>query len=101
MDIFELVKLIEKRPGMYIESQSSTELDYFLRGFMAASQINDNDSTATDIYYEFNKWVCGKLSISANVSWRRAVAFQEPNEYFAFKTFFELWNEWLDKRQTL
>lgn len=62
MDIVSLVDLVIKRPGMYIESQSATELDYFLRGFMAASKFNGK-STDTEMYYEFNRWVCSKYSI--------------------------------------
>jgi len=94
MNIFELVKLIKKRPGMYLESQSATELDYFIRGFVTAKKTECNDQKDMEAYYCFNRWVCKKTSIEANVSWRRAVVFVEPNEYYAFKRFFDLWEEW-------
>ncbi|MCX4026079.1 hypothetical protein H0A36_11135 [Endozoicomonas sp. SM1973] len=94
----DLVELIKKRPGMYIESQSATELDYFLRGFIAAKKLVNNETGDMESYYGFNHWVCKKFDIEANVSWRRAVVFHEPNEFYAFQKFFELWDEYTLER---
>lgn len=101
MNIFNLVEIIKKRPGMYIESQSATELDYFLRGFVTAKKWLTNEPDDMELYYGFNQWVCKKLFIEANVSWRRAVLFQEPNEFYAFQKFFELWDEFVLARKEL
>lgn len=95
MNIFNLVEMIKERPGMYIAGQSATELDYFLRGFITAKKMVNNEPEDMESYYSFNHWVCKKLFIEANVSWRRAIAFQEPNEFYAFQKFFELWGEFV------
>lgn len=87
--LFEILQKIINKPGMYIGSDSVSDLFHFLVGFKTA--LRELGIAATkeemDFYREFQPWVQKKYHVSTSNSWAKIIMLHCANEQEGFKTF--------------
>jgi hypothetical protein len=91
-NIFELLKKIEQKPGLYIGTASVTALRQFLVGYKFARQEMGIMPTEEelDFYQEFQPWLQVHFSIQTANSWDTIILFKCADGKAAFASFFRL-----------
>lgn len=101
--LFELLKKIETKPGLYLGSASITSLRMFILGYgYAQSEIGiASTETESDFYKQFQPWLQNRLSIYTVNAWDKVILLTCINEKAAFDYFFQLLEDFLrrDKSQ--
>ncbi|BBA35540.1 uncharacterized protein sS8_3603 [Methylocaldum marinum] len=70
MNTIELIKAIERRPGMYVDSDSLQSLVSFIRGYyFARSQSGVIDEYDRLFSEKFYPWLKDKYSLPGAASW--------------------------------
>lgn len=96
MKMFELITYIEKRPLMFLKTESITELDAFLRGYIFYKDHQGNLDQEDKKFAEFkNFWVKKKLNLPEHESFSGCLLQKSENESEALSLFFKLWSEYL------
>jgi hypothetical protein len=95
--LFEMLKKIKARPGMYIGRASVSDLFMFMVGYRTAREELGIEPTETelDFYGEFQPWLQQRLKVTTSDSWAKMIEFSCGNEKEAFEYFFVLLNEFL------
>jgi hypothetical protein len=94
IDLYELIRNIEKRPAMYLGQPSITHLQSFLAGYFLARQQLDIPETEQEHHFsEFQVWIQQKFNIGSSQSWDKVILFFSQDEQTALKQFFILFNE--------
>ncbi|MBE8970761.1 hypothetical protein IQ277_32500 [Nostocales cyanobacterium LEGE 12452] len=100
--LYELLASIKKRPGMYLGNNSITKLDMLLRGYSLAQREVGLPLTYQEREFEgFQSWVEEKYGINSGQSWSKIILFYSVDEHEALQKFFELFEEFLNKNQSL
>ncbi len=104
-EIFELLRKIEQKPGLYIGTASVTALRQFLVGYKFAHQemgILPTDEEL-DFYQNFQTWLQIRLHFQTTNSWDKIILFKCIDEKAAFTYFFRLLTEFCqrDKSQDI
>ncbi|MFQ4146085.1 hypothetical protein [Chlorogloeopsis sp. ULAP02] len=97
--LFEMLKKIQARPGLYIGRASVSDLFMFIIGYRTAREELGIEPTETelDFYGEFQPWLQKRLKMTTSNSWARMIEFGCGNEKAAFERFFELLDEFLQR----
>jgi hypothetical protein len=93
-------QLLEMRPhvGMYVGSNSLRKLAFFLRGYEHA--VGKFGGTSKDRFLmEFGDWVRERFSVSISRSWEDVIMFHSMNDDEAMERFWELFDEYLAKKE--
>jgi hypothetical protein len=90
--IVALLRLIEKRPALYIGQRYITSLAAFIDGwsFALRDQITD-----AHVFRDFDKWLRELYEVTSNRSWDQIVLFYSSDQYEALQNFFDLWHKYL------
>ena len=93
----EFIQAIEARPTMFVTSETASELDGVLRGYMyARSTFTNVDEEESELFRNFAIWLKTEKyqEISClEVSWRSILVLYYSSEVMAFRKFFEYWRE--------
>ena len=95
--ILSLLNEMRGRLGMYVGESSLTKLAAFLRGFdHAIHQIRPEED---DRFLEqFRDWIHHRFQTTRH-SWEDTIMLQSKNEADAVKRFWELFDEYVKKRE--
>lgn len=93
--ISEILKKIKDKPALYLPYNSIRCLKAFIYGYFTREPETVYDFDILE--HDFTRWVQNKYGVH-NHSWDRTIEFFSLNEYDAFSTFFELFNDFLDER---
>ena len=95
MNIVDLIKIIEKRPAMYISYNSISCLKSFIDGYYFR---NTNDEIGMNILNDFSKWLQSLYDLDDKKGWEKIILFYSQDEADALKNFFNFFNEFLKGR---
>lgn len=95
--LFEILRKIQAKPGMYIGRASVNDLFMFLVGYKTAFRELKIESTEDEInfYREFQPWLQQKYNLSTSNSWANIIMLYCVNEKEGFESFFKLLDEFL------
>jgi hypothetical protein len=94
MELYDLIRNIEKRPAMYLGQSSVTHLAVFLSGYsFARRQLNIAQSEQEKQFSEFQDWIQQKFNVNANQPWDKIILFFAQDEQSALAQFFVLLHE--------
>lgn len=100
--IQEFIQTVKKRPQMFVGSETVSELNGLLTGYLyARSCLVDIEDTEGDILKVFSSWLINdKFSIikGSGVSWQGVLLLCYVSEKKAFDMFFELWDEFIESQ---
>lgn len=92
----DILKHVEKRPGMYLVNDSIYALAQFITGYEVAVGMNFGFS---DDYISFMEWTEHKYEMSSPAwNWSRILHHQAGTEQAALALFFKLWSEYVSSR---
>lgn len=91
--VFEILKKIKAKPGMYIGRPSVSDLFMFLVGYECSRselgiELTEEDD---DFYGEFQPWLQKKLGITTVSSWSKLIMLNCHDEKAGFERFFSFW----------
>ena len=94
LDLYDIIRKIEKRPAMYLGQPSITHLQSFLAGyFFARHQLGEVETEQEKHFANFDPWIQEKFKITSSQSWDKIILFFSQDERQALDLFFELFNE--------
>jgi hypothetical protein len=95
--LIELIKKIGDKPGMYIGTQSISNLFMFIQGYIYAHYEIENTSLQEDqrVLEGFQKWLEQRFNIQISRPWSSIILFYSDNEEQAFKKFYALFEEYI------
>ena len=103
--LFDLLKKIKTKPGLYLGTASITNLRMFILGYrFARSELGiANTEAESDFYKNFQPWLQNRLSIRTVNAWDKIILLTCIDEKAAFDYFFQLLDEFLqrDKSQDI
>ena len=71
VDYYELLKQIQKKPGLYIGTPSISSLYMFLNGYQfARQQLHEPLTMQEREFREFQPWLQKKFNLKTSQSWR-------------------------------
>ena len=95
LDLYDLLRNIEKRPAMYLGQPSISQLRAFLSGyFLAKKQMGTAESAQEKHFSNFQSWIEQKFSIASSQSWDKIILFFSQDEHKALERFFVLLEEY-------
>ncbi len=104
LDLYDLIRNIQKRPAMYLGQPSISHLRTFLAGyFLACHQLGKPETEQEKHFSNFQTWIQQKFKITSSQSWDKIILFFSQDEYKALEQFFELFDEYstTDRKETL
>jgi hypothetical protein len=94
LDLYDLIRNIQKRPAMYLGQPSITHLRTFLAGyFFARHQLGEPETEQEKQFVNFQSWIQEKFKITSSQSWDKIILFFSQDEHKALEQFFELFDE--------
>jgi hypothetical protein len=94
LDLYDLIRNIQKRPAMYLGQPSITHLRTFLAGyFFARHQLGEPETNQEKHFDNFQTWIQEKFKIASSQSWDKIILFFSQDEHKALEQFFELFDE--------
>ncbi len=94
IDLYDLIRNIQKRPAMYLGQPSITNFQSFLAGYLfARHQLGKPDTEQEKHFAKFEPWIQQKFKITSSQSWDKIILFFSQDEHQALERFFELFNE--------
>ena len=97
--LFEILKKIEARPGMYIGCASISNLFMFLAGYKTARRELGIEPEREEIefYREFQPWIQKRFNVQTVNSWAKIILLYSVDEKEGFNYFFKLLDEFLKR----
>ena len=92
--IVALIRVIEKRPALYIGQRYISSLAAFIDGWYCAHESPIPDA---HVFRDFEKWLRAKYDVTSNRSWDQIILFYSSDQYDALGNFFTLWNMFLQE----
>jgi hypothetical protein len=101
-NLFELLKKIEAKPGLYLGTASITHLRMFIVGYrFARSEMKLPTTEAeSDFYKNFQPWLQIHLQVRTVNSWDKIILLQSIDEKAAFNYFFQLLETFYQRDRT-
>ncbi|MEC4818118.1 MAG: hypothetical protein SAK29_33330 [Scytonema sp. PMC 1069.18] len=101
-DLYELLKSLKKRPGIFLGTDPSiTKLDMYLRGYsLAKREVGLPPTEQEQNFEEFQSWVQERYGIKSNQSWAKIIIFYSTDEQESLERFFELFEEYLNQNKS-
>lgn len=91
-NVFELIELIKKRPGLYIGNNNITSMQNFIDGYDFACLVNDIEhNNVYPLFWYFHEWAMEKYNWGESTAGWKHIILQENNndEIKALSVFFE------------
>lgn len=99
LDLYDLLRNIEKRPAMYLGQADLTHLGAFLSGyFFARRQSGIPETDQEKQFSEFQTWIEQKFNINNSQPWEKIIRFFAPDETTSLQQFFILLNEFIESQ---
>jgi hypothetical protein len=97
LELYDLIRNIQKRPAMYLVQPSISRLRTFLAGyFFARRQLGEAETLQEKHFSKFQSWIQEKFKITSSQSWDKIILFFSQDEYKALEQFFELFDEFCE-----
>ncbi|MEM9276615.1 MAG: hypothetical protein AAGA80_27285 [Cyanobacteria bacterium P01_F01_bin.143] len=101
ISFYELIDKIKQRPALYLGKCSLSQLQSFLDGYtFALRQADISISREEEEFEQFQEWIEAKLNQPSTQSWSRIILFYSEDERDALERFFELFNEFINEKQS-
>jgi hypothetical protein len=99
--VYELLRKIKARPGMYIGAASVSNLFMFLAGYKTARLELGIEPAQEEMefYREFQPWLQKRFQLQTVNSWANIIRLYAPDEKEAFNYFFKLLDEFLAREK--
>ncbi|MBW4497189.1 MAG: hypothetical protein KME26_29860 [Oscillatoria princeps RMCB-10] len=99
--VYEILRKIKARPGMYIGAASVSNLFMFLAGYKTARLELGIEPAQEEMefYREFQPWLQKRFQLQTVNSWANIIRLYAPDEKEAFNYFFKLLDEFLAREQ--
>lgn len=97
-DIYELMKRIKSRPGMYLGKPYITRLKAFLDGYIGARNdlgfpLKEQEETLN----RFQQWIQSRYNIKSSQSWADIILFYSVDETDGLNKFFDLFDKFMNE----
>lgn len=100
-DLYTLIDKIKKAPSMYLGRHSIICLQAFLSGYSVAKYELGEQSTKQDSdFMQFSEWIRKRFNLQTSQSWANVILFYSEDESKALDKFFELLNEFIDRKSS-
>lgn len=100
LDLYDLIRDIQKRPAMYLGQPSISHLYTFLAGyFFARRHLGEAETDQEKHFSNFQTWIQQKFRITSSQSWGKIILFFSQDENQALEYFFELFGEYLESKR--
>ncbi|WP_201789141.1 hypothetical protein [Scytonema hofmannii] len=100
LDLYDLIRNIQKRPAMYLGQPSISHLRTFLAGyFFARHQLGEPETNQEKHFVNFQNWIQEKFKVTSSQSWDKIILFFSQDEHKALEQFFELFDEFSTTNQ--
>jgi hypothetical protein len=97
LDLYDLIRNIQKRPAMYLGQADLTHLSAFLAGyFFARRQSGIPETQQEREFSEFQQWVEKKFNVTYNQPWEKIILFFSPDDTASLQQFFILFQEFIE-----
>ncbi len=94
VDLYDLIRNIQKRPAMYLGRPSISNLRTFLAGYCFARRQMGIPQTAQEQQFsEFQAWIQDKFNLPSHQTWDQIILFFSQDEQAALNQFFKLFSE--------
>ena len=99
--VFDLLKRIQKTPGMYLGYPSVNSLFMLLNGYEIARRELGVELTEEEeqFYQEFQPWLQQKLGVKSVTSWAKLIMLSCHDDKTGFEQFFKLLDEFQNQHQ--
>lgn len=98
LDLYDIIRNIQKRPAMYLGQPSITHFQSFLAGyFFARHQLGVPETEQEKNFTNFEAWIQQKFQITSSQSWDKIILFFSQDDRQALEQFFELFDEFSTK----
>ncbi|MGG0823595.1 hypothetical protein ABE099_11995 [Paenibacillus turicensis] len=94
-ELYDLLKKIKHRPGMYIGKKSIINLKVFLDGVLYAVYYMNEQNESTHFLQGFQEWIQIQYDISSSHHWSSILNFFSSDEAEAFDLFYKRLDEFL------
>lgn len=92
--LYDLLKRIKQRPGMYIGKVSLTRLKMLLMGYsMSRGELGLQLTEEEKRFAKFQQWIQIKYQVNSSEGWENIILSQVKDEKLAFELFFELFEQ--------
>ncbi|HAG85613.1 MAG TPA: hypothetical protein DCL61_31865 [Cyanobacteria bacterium UBA12227] len=101
--LFDILRKIKTRPGMYIGRPSLSDLFMFLVGYKTARRELGIEPSEQEVefYREFQPWIQKRFNVQTVNSWAKIILLYSVDEKEAFTYFFKLLDEFLVRDNNL
>ncbi len=94
LDLYDLIRNIQKRPAMYLGRSTISNLRTFIAGYsFARRQMQIPQTTQEQEFSNFQTWIQQKYNVAYNQTWDQIILFFSKDENSAFEEFFKLFDE--------
>ncbi|MBD2448561.1 hypothetical protein H6G76_15645 [Nostoc sp. FACHB-152] len=94
VDLYDLIRNIQKRPAMYLGRVSISNLRTFLAGYcFARRQMEIPQTQQEQQFSEFQTWIQQKFNLNSHQTWDQIILFFSQDEPTALEQFFKLFDE--------
>lgn len=99
-NLYNLLKEINQKPGLYIGSPSVSNLYMFLCGYEFSRQEQELELTAEEKEFEqFQSWIQQRFNITTSASWAKIILLHSADERSGFDLFFKLLAEFVKQQR--
>lgn len=100
LEIYDLIRNIQKRPAMYLGRVSVSNLRTFLAGYcFARRQMKIPQTPQEEHFSKFQDWIQQKFNLSSHQTWDQIILFFSQDENAALEKFFNLFEEFIQTEQ--
>lgn len=94
LDLYDLIRNIQKRPAMYLGKVTIANLRTFIAGYsFARRQMQIPQTSQEQEFSNFQTWIQQKYNVAYNQTWDQIILFFSKDENTAFEEFFKLFDE--------
>ncbi|MFB2897980.1 MAG: hypothetical protein U7127_00260 [Phormidium sp.] len=100
LELYDLLGKIKQRPSLYLGKRSLSHLHVFLDGYsFACRQIGIPVTEQEKDFEEFQEWIEHRFNQANTQSWSRIILFYAEDEADALNRFFELFEDFLQRKK--
>lgn len=94
LDLYDVIRNIQKRPAMYLGRATISNLRTFIAGYSFARSLMQIPETRQEQEFSgFQTWIQKKYNVAYNQTWDQIILFFSQDENSAFDEFFKLFDE--------
>ncbi len=96
LDLYDLIRNIQKRPAMYLGRSTISNLRTFIAGYIfARRQMQISQTKQEQEFSNFQTWIQQRYNVTYNQTWDQIILFFSKDENSAFEEFFKLFDEFI------